>query len=394
MPRVLPPVAAPLSWRDLARGVWGAARPASAHERLTEAFREVFRAEPFFFSSGRAALAIALAAASRLSGRRSVVVPAYTCFSVAASIVRAGLEPVPCDIVPDTLDFDYHQLEELVTGRRPMCVIPTHLFGLPADVKRVRDVCSRDGSFVVEDAAQGFGFEGSEGLLGTAGDVGVFSFARGKTVSAAGGGALVTRSPELAREIGRDCAALPRPGIPRGAAAVLAAAVTTGLLHPRLYPLPASLPFLGIGETHYSPAFPMRRLSGAQAGLLLGFRGRVAEANRARAERLRLLGAPAITGPAAGGRLCLRLPVLCASRQARDELLAMGRRRGWGLAAMYPSPITRIPQLEALFRSGRYPGAEAVAERLVTVPVHPMVSRSDAEEIGRALTDFDARLRA
>jgi dTDP-4-amino-4,6-dideoxygalactose transaminase len=53
---------------------------------------------------------------------------------------------------------------------------------------------------------------------------------------------------------------------------------------------------------------------------------------------------------------------------------------------MYPSPIAGIPALAHLFRPGQFPGAEALADRLVTVPVHPLVSAADARAIGRGLT--------
>ena len=59
----------------------------------------------FLVSSGRAALTILLEALRRRSERREVVIPAYTCFSVASAIARAGLTIRLCDVDPVTLDL-------------------------------------------------------------------------------------------------------------------------------------------------------------------------------------------------------------------------------------------------------------------------------------------------
>ena len=64
------------------------------------------------FSSGKAALLFALKVARKYGhGRAQVVVPAYTCYSVAASIEHAGLKMVTCDIDKNSLSY---RLDELV----------------------------------------------------------------------------------------------------------------------------------------------------------------------------------------------------------------------------------------------------------------------------------------
>jgi dTDP-4-amino-4,6-dideoxygalactose transaminase len=389
--RALPPVADPASLADIGRALIGAAREARAIDIAAAELTREFRVRAaFLFCSGRAALTIALRAAHGLNGRRRAIVPAYTCFSVAASVVRAGLELVPCDVVPETLDFDYQQLEALLDESPALCVVPTHLFGVPADVRRVRSLCAPRDVVVVEDAAQGFGFQGPAGPLGACGDVGVFSFGRGKAFSACGGGALVTESPVLAASIAKECSRLRRPRVGRNLA-VLAEAVATGVfVRPSLYWIPSRLPFLGLGETRYSPDFEIARLSGAQAGLLSRFRRRADRMNAARTERIRSLATAAGFTLPREGENRLRLPVMCRSREERDRLCMIGVRRGLGFSPMYPSPITQIPALQDLLPPGRYPGADAISDRLLTVPVHALVSRADLESITTALADVGA----
>ena len=92
--RTIPPAAAPLTWIDAGRGIAGAIGGRRAVLALEEDFRRAFGMRHVFsLSSGTAALTVTLAALKSLSSRRDVVIPAFTCFSVAAAVVHAGLRP-------------------------------------------------------------------------------------------------------------------------------------------------------------------------------------------------------------------------------------------------------------------------------------------------------------
>jgi dTDP-4-amino-4,6-dideoxygalactose transaminase len=138
------------------------------------------------------------------------VIPAYTCFSVPAAVLKAGLRPVLCDINPSTFDFDHALLERTLNGNT-LCVVAHHLFGIPSNIERVRALSRARGIFVVEDAAQAMGVESHGRSLGTLGDVGLFSLGRGKAITCGSGGIIVTNSAP-------DCRGH-RPALPRSAAA-------------------------------------------------------------------------------------------------------------------------------------------------------------------------------
>jgi perosamine synthetase len=385
--RHLPPAAAPLSATDLWSGVVGLLQSRRAVERLQCELASALRVKHVFLvSSGRAGLALILRALQRLSPRRNVVVPAYTCFSVPAAVMRAGLKVTACDIDPTTFDFDHDQLEALVSETEPLCVVSTHLFGFHADVRRAEAICRPHGAFVVDDAAQAFGVRTRSGALGTLGDVGFFSFGRGKAVTSIRGGAVVTDSADVARELAREYAALDGPGLMRGLGTLVEAAAVATLLRPALYWLPASLPFLKLGETVYSTAFPMQRLSGVEAGLLRHWERRLALSDEARAERVAALRrwVPSLNGE--GARACIRLPLVCASKAERDRLYAASQRERLGFSLMYPTAISAIPALRNVLDGRKFPNAERMAEQLLTVPVHPLVSSEDRQAIERLLT--------
>jgi perosamine synthetase len=376
--RLLAPAAAPLGIRDLWCGLVGLFRPAAAVTHVHDELRQSLGVRHVFLvSSGRAALTLILRALHRTSPRRAVVLPAYTCFSVPAAIVRAGLDVVLCDVDPVTLDYDYSKLEVLVHDIQPLCVVATHLFGATADVARVRAICSSRGVFVVDDAAQALGIVTSAGAAGTLGDVGFYSFGRGKAVTSVHGGAIVTHSADIGRELTREYATVPEAGARHGIAALVEAVALWCFLRPSLYWLPASLPFVGLGETVYSPEFPIHRLSGPQAGLLKRWQARLTQANLARATRV-----TALRDRVAGIRLpahapCIRLPLVCASRQERDRLYAESRQQGLGFSLMYPTTVAQVPELRRFAGEQHFPGAERLADCLLTIPVHPLVSEQD-----------------
>src|SRR5207245_5662503 len=82
-----------------------------------------------------------------------------------------------------------------------LCVVPTHLLGLPSDVERVKDLCEGKGTFVVEDAAQAMGLKHGDHLAGSLGDVSFFSLGRGKNITCGSGGIILTNSDSIAKSI-------------------------------------------------------------------------------------------------------------------------------------------------------------------------------------------------
>ena len=389
--RTLSPTAAPISFWDLigaASGLWGGV---THRARLIQELKAKFSAKDVFLvSSGKAALTVILKALAASSGRRRVIVPAYTCFSVPSAIVRAGLEVVLCDVEPETLDFNFAELEGLL-DEEVLCVVPTHLFGRPADVDRVKRLCEGKGIVVIEDAAQAMGGQSGGRLLGTLGDVAFFSLGRGKNLTCGTGGVVLTRSVPLAEKITAEYATLPDP--PRGEVLRnwLELVMMRFFIHPLLYWLPAGLPFLRLGETVYYTDFPMYRMDEVRAHQLQGWDRRLAQANQERATRagwlidglaLHRKDIKPITGKEA---IYLRLPVMVRDRETKEAVCRQSREVGAGLSPSYPATIQDIPELAGRLTSRKCTGAQEVVDRLVTLPTHQFVTEEDRLKIGRIL---------
>jgi len=172
--RSIPPAAAQLYLHDLLHGLAGIILGKLYLRKLEAQIKKYFSVKHVFFvSSGKASLALILLALQSLSERRRVLIPAYTCFSVPSAIVKTGLDVALCDINSETFDFDFDCLARSL-DESILCVLPTHLLGLPSDVRRAKALCKEKGIFVVEDAAQSMGGKSKEKLLGTLGDVAFF----------------------------------------------------------------------------------------------------------------------------------------------------------------------------------------------------------------------------
>src|ERR1700704_5055411 len=119
--RTLPPAAAPIGITEFVSGVCGIFRGQKELERFQSELKEHFGVKHcFLVSSGKAAFTLILLALKELSpGREEVLIPAFTCFSVPSSVVRAGLEIRLCDLRLESLGFDFAQLSAMLSEVPP-----------------------------------------------------------------------------------------------------------------------------------------------------------------------------------------------------------------------------------------------------------------------------------
>lgn len=338
-------------------------------------------ARAFCVSSGTAALTLILRALKELSERRQIVIPAYTCFSVPSAILSAGLEIVLCDIDPLTFDFNYDQLEK-VMNKGTLCVLATHLFGRPSDLDRLGRRCSENGTFLVEDAAQAMGGEYKGRMLGTIGDAGFYSLGRGKNITAGSGGIIVTRNELIAAALIRQYTGLKETSFTNDVKNFLQLAVMGVLIRPVCFWFPAGIPFLKLGETFFLKSFPIQKLSSRRASLLRRWRTRLEESNHVRTETVTKLYENLFCAPVTSPPIpYLRFPVVVGDRKTRELLFAQSQKKGLGISLMYPKPINQIEEIREMFDGEAYPAAEELAERILALPTHHLLTHRDKNAI-------------
>jgi dTDP-4-amino-4,6-dideoxygalactose transaminase len=401
MLRHVAPAGAPITVRDLAAAAGTVLSFADAAEVLRQAIDSRFGVRySFHTSTGRAGLTLLLRALRQLAARSrdEVVLPSYTCYSVAASVVKAGLRPRVVDIWPDTLDYAPGQLEK-ADFTRVLAVVATNLYGLPNDLPALSRLANQQGVFVIDDAAQSMGASVNGRPSGTCGDAGLFSFDRGKNVSAVEGGLIVTNSHDIAAAVERELAPLSSPRLAAAGLDVLKALAYSALLRPWLYGIPARIPQLQLGKTVFSTDFPLERPSWplmALASIMMNRLGEFTEARCANAKGLddRLRALPFLLRPQAASHsqpVYLRYPVLMPDRGTRDAAVAHLNRAGIGATASYPLALGDVPALRSriVVSDEGITGGQFVAERILTLPTHPYVTSRDldvaADALGRLL---------
>ena len=150
--------------------------------------------------SGTAAIQLALEALG-ISHGDEVIVPVNTFIGTVLPVLRLGATPVFVDCDESTATIDVQQAAAAV-GPRTKAVIAVHLYGHPADVDPLREICSTHGLALVEDACQAHGARYRGRPTGGLGTIAAFSFYPGKNLGAFGdGGAITTDDDELADRI-------------------------------------------------------------------------------------------------------------------------------------------------------------------------------------------------
>jgi len=345
-----------------------------------------------FTSTGRAGMTLLLRALRRLApaGRDEVVIPSYTCYSVAASVVKAGLRPRLADIDPATFDIAPSALASLDTSRT-LALVATNLYGYPSDMPALERWSRQRGVFLIDDAAQALGASIGGRASGTWGDAGLYSLDKGKNVAAIDGGILVTNSDEVAAALDRELSDLPAPGASTSAGHVAKALVYFALLRPWLYAVPARIPQLGLGRTVFTTDYPLAQADPVLLSLGAVMFARLDEftaARRARAEALitalRGVGGATFVAPAAGASPAwLRLPVLLPDATRKQDAIRALVAAGIGATGSYPDCLADVPEVRAHLADPDAPvdGGRAVARRIVTLPTHPFVAQSDLTRI-------------
>jgi dTDP-4-amino-4,6-dideoxygalactose transaminase len=151
-------------------------------------------------SSGTDALALALRACGIGPGDEVITV-SNTFIATVEAIAVTGARPVFVDIHPDTYTMDCRQLDSVLTSRT-RAILPVHLYGHPVEMQAVLDFARQHGLFVIEDASQAHGATYEGRRVGSLGDIACFSLYYSKNLGAYGeAGICVTNNSKLAENV-------------------------------------------------------------------------------------------------------------------------------------------------------------------------------------------------
>ena len=307
-------------------------------------------------SSGTDALLCCLMAAGVGYGDEVITTP-FTFFATAGCIHRVGARPVFVDIESDTFNLDVSQVQAAITPRTK-AVLPVHLFGQCADMDDIRTIADRRGLAVIEDAAQAIGATHRGRRAGSLGTAGCLSFYPTKNLGGFGdGGMVLTNDVAFADR----CVRLRNHGETR--------------------------------RYHHECVGGNFRLDAFQAAVLLVKLDRLEEfttarqANAARYDKL-LTGLSVQTPRVRDYNVSVyhQYSILCDRRDALVEHL---RRAEIQCGIYYPVPLHLQECFAHLGHSrGDFPRTEAAAERILSLPVHPLLKPADIDHVAERIAEF------
>lgn len=154
--------------------------------------------------NGTAAIHIALKILGVEAGDK-VLVPALTFIASVNPVAYCGATPVFVDSELDTYNIDPAKMEakiiELIDkDQKPKAVIVVHLYGQPAKINEIVEICDKYDIYLIEDATESLGTKYNKQMTGTFGDIGCFSFNGNKLITTGGGGMFVTDNDQWAEK--------------------------------------------------------------------------------------------------------------------------------------------------------------------------------------------------
>ena len=147
-------------------------------------------------NSGTSALHLALLSFGVGPGDE-VIIPSFTFAATANAVKLCGAEPIFADI-DDYFCMDMEHAKSLITEKTKV-IMPVHLYGQPARIDLIKDICAEKNIFIIEDAAQAHGAALDSISVGSLGDAACFSFYPTKNMTSGEGGMITTNSEEVYR---------------------------------------------------------------------------------------------------------------------------------------------------------------------------------------------------
>lgn len=298
-------------------------------------------------NSGTSALHLALLALGIGPGDEVITAP-MTFVATTAAIGYVGAKPVFVDVDPRRWTLDPGAIEAAITPRTK-ALMPVHLHGLSADMDPIMEIARHRGLKVIEDAAQSHAATYRGRPTGSFGDAAAFSFYPGKNLGALGeGGALVTNDPDIAASarLLRDWGAVAK-------------------------------------YRHVAKGYNYRmdELQAAVLSVKLARLDAWNDARRRLAERYdRRLAALGVEHPVMDEGHVYH--VYAVTVPNRDAVAAALQRHGIDTGIHYPIPVHLQPAYAELgHRPGSFPVSERLAERFLSLPLHPELTPAQVDRI-------------
>jgi perosamine synthetase len=306
-------------------------------------------------NSGTSALHLALLSLGVGPGDE-VIVPSFTFAATANSVALTGAKPVFVDIDPVTYNIDPTLIEAAIT-KRTKAIQVVHLYGLPADMFRISAIAKKHNLLLVEDAAQAHLAEVNGQPVGTFGDAAAFSFYPTKNMTSGEGGMIVLQNTDQTR----ICKLLRNQGMEqRYQNEVVGFNLRMTDIH------------AAIGRSQ------LKKVEGWT------------NARQANAQFLNDKITEAVTPFTPSGYSHVFHQYTIRVKSQRDLFSAKLSKLGIGNSVYYPTQVHKLPsfRLELDLKN-----TEEATQQVLSLPVHPSLSKRDLNRIADAVNQVGALLK-
>lgn len=311
-------------------------------------------------SSGTTALHVALLSCGIGDGDEVITTP-FTFAATGNSILYTGARPVFVDIDEDTFNIDPEKIEAGITPKTKV-IMPVQLYGQSADMDKINEIAKKHDLYVIEDAAQAHGSVYNDKKVGNMGDAACFSFYPTKNMTTSEGGMITTNNKELAEKTKMFRA---HGETDRYEHAVLG-------YNFRMTDIAAAI---GIAQLKKIDEFNQKRINNASY-------------LTKELEEIDGISTPKVLD---GVKHVYHQYTIRVETGNRDEWVKFLNDNGIGTGIHYPIPIYQQELYVELGYDDNLENTEKAASSVISLPVHPSVSKEDLAAIIKVLREASAK---
>ncbi len=305
-------------------------------------------------NSGTAALHVALLAHG-LGVGDEVITSSFSFIATANSILFTGARPVFADVSEDTFNIDPDAINEKISAKTK-AILPVHLYGHLADMNAIMELAHDHNLAVIEDACQAHGAKFENKAAGSFG-TGCFSFYPTKNMTSSEGGMITTDDEKIAlkarmiREHGSR---------ERYVHEILG-------FNLRMTDIAAAI---GLCQLKKLPEFNQRRIENAQY-----------LTNAINNDKI-------ITPIIRDNYKHVFHQYTIRVHESRDKVVEILNKKGIGAGIYYPLLIHQQKLYKDLGYDALLPISEKLTSEVISLPIHPSVTRKDLDYVASVLNDL------
>jgi perosamine synthetase len=314
-------------------------------------------------NSGTSALHLSLIAMGVRRGDYVITTPA-TFIATANAIIYTGAKPIFVDISLETYNIDPQKLEDTVKQYKDKvkAIIPVHLYGYPCEMDTIMEIAERYGVRVLEDACQAHGAVYKGKKVGSFGDAGAFSFYPSKNMTVCGDGGMVTTNDDKIAEIVESLRDVGRSKSN-----------------------PAIHEYIGYTARMNTVNAAIGRI---QLKYLEEWNEKRIKIAREYDKRLDGIG-DLILPPKGNSKIKPVYHLYVVRTKYRDQLKEYLEKKGIECGIHYLIPVHLQPPYKRMgFKEGMFPNAERWAREVLSLPMHPNLTKEDVEYITNCIEEF------